>query len=247
MSLNNHIQKFKILNHHSQLVQGITDKHFGNIDCRFGKKKHLLEKRKKLKNIFNIATKNLYEMEQTHGSVVKIIDQRMPERVIIGADALISDKKDIFLMIKTADCFPIIYFDPVAEVIAAIHVGWRGAMENILSKVLTKMSVKFGTKPENLIVAVGPGIQKCCYKYRNFKQEKLLSWQNFIRTESTGKSVDLQGFITSQLTSLGIKSSNIEMADECTCCSQRFFSHYRAQKTLEQEGRFATIIGMRDG
>lgn len=246
MTLNNHIQKFKLLNHYPQLVQGVTDKYFGNLDYRFGKKRYSLAKRKKLKNILNITTKSLYEMEQMHGAVVKIIDQRMPERVVLEADALISDKKDIFLMIKTADCLPVIYFDPVHEVIAAIHVGWRGAMENILSKVLTKMSVKFGTKPENLIVGVGPGIQKCCYKYKNFKQEKLLSWQNFIRTEAGEKSIDLPGFIANQLTSLGIKPRNIEMTNECTCCSKRFFSHYRAKKTLEQEGRFATIIGIRN-
>ncbi len=79
-------------------------------------------------------------------------------------DALLTDQAGILLSARTADCLPVLLVDPVRRAVAAVHAGWRGALERILEKAVGEMRRMFGSIPRNLLAAVGPCIRACCYE-----------------------------------------------------------------------------------
>lgn len=232
------------------LIHGIFGKEFGNISFKYGDKKAVRKNREKICSDLKIKAQDLYEMEQISGSKIKILGykdiKRLKNNLVPGADGLITNKKEIYLMVKTADCFPIILFDPIKKVIGVLHVGKKGLEENILLKGRKKLIKYFGVKAENILVGIGPGIYRCCYKYKKFFQENSLIWKAFLKKENNQyKSLDLFGFIINQLAKLGIRKENIESANICTACSSQYFSHFRCLQKKQKEGRFATIIGLK--
>lgn len=242
--------QFKKLIKQKDLIHGIFNKDFGNVSFNYGEKKKTLENRKKIAETLNIDIKNLYEMDQVHGSNIGVLDNKsfrvLKNNIFPKTDGLISNQRNTFLMIKTADCFPVIFFDPIKKVVAAIHVGWRGAIEKIFLISLLKMINSFGSQAKNILVGIGPGIGGCCFKHKRLIQEKLPEWKKFIKKEKDSwRSVNIVEFIQNQLINSGVKKENIEVMRTCTCCSQKFFSHFRSLQKGELEGRFATIIGMK--
>ncbi len=302
------LKNFKIFKKEEKLVCGISDKASGNIDLRFGEDGKVLGNRKRLARQLGIDLETLFEMDQVHGSKVRVLDdqdlnkifycssgsrsakeaereklrtfQDIPDElldssrlksrlarrrnhltnIISEVDALISDKPGIFLMVKTADCFPLLFFDPMKRVVAAVHVGWRGAVEKIFLETLLIMMKKFACQPVNIKVVIGPGARKCCFVHSHYIQEKLPEWKQYILRSNRHpepaclaagarripvKSLDIASFITDKLVSFGVERGNIEDTGICTICNKRFFSHFRALRKGEVEGRFASIIGLR--
>lgn len=244
------MMEFKIFKQYPNLLHFITTKDEGN----FTLKKEDLQMRDDIRHQLAVKYEfkrgNLYEMEQVHGNNIKILRnddiKKLRNNFIKNCDGLITDIHNVFLMIRTADCYPVILYDPHKKVLAAIHAGRNGAQKGILTRAVNQMEKLFYCQPKHILVGIGPGIGKCCYKYKYFTQEQNKAWSEFISNDTNGQSLDLQGYIIKQLILSGIRKNNVEMIDICTCCSKDFFSHYRAQKTGEPEGRFATIVGMKD-
>lgn len=82
----------------------------------------------------------------------------------LHGDALLTREPDILLAIQTADCIPILLADQRTHAVAAVHAGWRGTLKRIAEKTLGRMRMEFGTRPEDVVVAIGPGIGACCYE-----------------------------------------------------------------------------------
>jgi len=120
------MDKFRNLAKQKNLVQGIFDKSFGNVSLLYNSKKEVLANKKKISRELGIDWKSIYSVKQVHGAKIKIIRSKKAKQEEREADALISNQKNVFLMIKTADCFPVLFFDPIKKIIAAVHVGWRG-------------------------------------------------------------------------------------------------------------------------
>jgi len=243
-------KRFFNLKRQLNLIHGIFNNVFGNVAYKYGSKEEVIKNRGKICSYLKIGIKQLYEMDQVHGRKIKIIRNKdvnkIKNNIISNTDGLITNVKNIFLMVKTADCFPIILFDPIKKVIGVLHVGKKGLEENILLNGIKKLIKYFGVKPENILVGIGPGIYRCCYKYKKNFQENSLIWKTFLKKENNQyKSLDLFGFIINQLAKLGIKKENIESANICTACSSQYFSHFRCLQKKQKEGRFATIIGMK--
>ena len=192
------------------------------------------------KNRENLALKwgynnqDLVYMNQTHGNNVVIVDENSP-KIIDDCDAIITNTKNLPLMVMVADCIPILLFDEKVGVIAAIHAGRNSTFLEIAKKTADIFIEKFSSKPENISAILGPSIQKCCYEVN----EELAN----IVKNSFGKEfvkqnhIDLQGINKKQLNSLGIK--NIEISTICTKCSDKPYFSYRKDK---KTGRFAGII-----
>ena len=105
-------------------------------------------------------------LRQIHSDIVHRVDSSKPMAIESWpqGDALITNEPGILLTIQTADCVPILLADPQSRAIAAIHAGWRGTVRRIAAKALGRMQMEFGTKPEDAIAALGPGIGRCCYE-----------------------------------------------------------------------------------
>src|ERR1700690_2260093 len=104
-------------------------------------------------------------LRQIHSDIVhRVGAPTVPQEEAPQADALITSERGILLAIQTADCIPILLADTKRRAIAAVHSGWRGTLNRIAAKTLGRMRMEFGTKPEDVIAALGPGIGRCCYE-----------------------------------------------------------------------------------
>lgn len=192
------------------------------------------------KNRINLCKKlgldisNLFYMNQVHGSNVEIIDKNSL-RLIDNCDGIITNERDISLMVMVADCIPILFFDKKKGVIAAVHAGRNSTFLKIAEVTAKKMIEVFDCKVENIKVIMGPSIQKCCYEV----SEELIDIvkNSFGEEFCDGRLIDLQGINKKLLNNLGIY--NIEISEVCTMCSNEPYFSYRQNKKC---GRFAGII-----
>ena len=164
------------------------------------------------------------------------------------ADALVTAQTDVPLIIFTADCTPILLFDPICKVIAAVHSGWRGTALAIVAKTVRVMCEKFGCRPENIAAAVGPCICVDCYEtgdgVPNALRAVLGDDTDLCRIVINGKAhTDLKRANMLILQNAGILPENIDISEECTCCSHdKYWSH---RYTHGVRGSQASIICMK--
>ena len=96
---------------------------------------------------------------QVHGSRVAIVDRPgMTREELEGYDALVTDLPGVAIGVRTADCVPVLLYDPVKRVVAAVHAGWKGTVMHISEGVLEAMGQEFGSRPANLLASIGPSI-----------------------------------------------------------------------------------------
>lgn len=105
-------------------------------------------------------------LRQIHSDILYVVG---PAGVSQGqdapqGDALITRQQGVLLAVQTADCMPILLADTKNRSVAAIHSGWRGTAQRIAAKTLGRMQMEFGTRPQDVIAAIGPGIGPCCYE-----------------------------------------------------------------------------------
>lgn len=186
---------------------------------------------------------------QVHGTDVLVVDdaflrttcyrQHNGFSLALGprADALVSACVGVGLLIKIADCQAVFLVDPVRRVVANVHCGWRGSVQNILEATVRVMQDRFGTHPENLIAAISPSLGPCCAEFRHFTSEIP---QRFWRFQVRPTYFDFWAISRHQLLTCGLRSENIHTAGECTVCRKDKYFSYRAEKTT---GRMAAVIG----
>ena len=170
--------------------------------------------------------------------------QGVPFTVPYEADGLITNEKDVPLVIFTADCTPILLHDPVCGVIGAVHAGWRGSVMDIAGKAVRKMCETYGCDPKNIEAAIGPCISKCCFETGEevFEAVKMLlgdDAENFADRKENGKyMIDLKGVNAYLLKKAGVLS--VEISDECTkCLCDKYWSH---RATLGKRGTQCSCI-----
>ena len=103
-------------------------------------------------------------LRQIHSDLVHRVDANTSVRPAPQGDALITQERGVLLVVQTADCVPVLLVDTNNRGIAAIHSGWRGTLRRITEKTLGRMRMDFGTRPDDVIAAVGPAIGRCCYE-----------------------------------------------------------------------------------
>jgi len=147
-------------------------------------------------------------------------------------DALIANQPGVAVSVRTADCYPILLADPAAQAIAAVHAGWRGTAAAVVQETIARMQREFGTKPEDLWAAIGPGIGACCYEVG----EEVA--RQFGRI-SAGR-IDLAAANRRQLLEAGVKDQRVHSLDLCTYCDAARFHSYRRDKGAA--GRMISFI-----
>jgi YfiH family protein len=145
-------------------------------------------------------------------------------------DALLSNRPEIPVSIRTADCLPILLADRRTGAVAAVHAGWRGTVARIAPGAVARMQEDFGSRPEDLVAAIGPGIGGCCYEVG------IEVARQFGRTEA-GR-IDLAAENRRQLEAAGLV--DIDIIDACTQCDAERFWSYRREG--ERAGRMISFI-----
>ncbi len=200
---------------------------------------------------------NVYKANQDHTDKVIVIDNNNKEMYRFEnlntqkVDGYIVKDKNIATLVTTADCNPIIIYDPVNKIVANVHAGWKGVINRIYINAIEKMKEEFGTKVEDIIVCIGPSIRKCCFtsEEESFK-EKFTSVFNYeneyltLEKNSNKFHIDLIKILNTELSKVGVDSKNIHVADICTRCNTEDFFSYRycCQTGKSDYGTMATIV-----
>jgi YfiH family protein len=179
----------------------------------------------------------LVTLRQTHSDAVLEAEHA---GCIGEGDALISDRPGLTLTIRTADCFPILIADPEKRAVAAIHAGWRGVVLGIAPKTVKAMQERFASRPEDQVIAVGPGIGACCFEVG---PEVAVQFSPLFpeRGDLTGRTkIDLLETIRRQLGRNGGAMRQLAASGLCSACRPDLFHSYRMY--LEWAGRIVTAI-----
>lgn len=166
---------------------------------------------------------------------------------LTGYDALITAELFITLMVRVADCVPVILFDPFQQVAAVAHAGWRGTLARIAEQTVAVMMCRYNCMPENILAGIGPSIGPCCCEVQR-EVAKLFSskkpdMDSCIQRRENSLFLNLWEANRRQLMMQGIPEGNIEVAQVCTACrTDLFFSHRREQG---KTGRFGAFVGLR--
>ena len=230
-------------------------------------RENVMENRRRLQSARGANDFELAALKQFHSDIVHEIEGR-PQEPCCG-DASITNRKGVLLGVQTADCVPILLVDPKNRAVAAVHAGWRGTLQRIGSKTLGKMQMRFGTKPSDVLAAIGPAIGGCCYEVGTevavqFKSQfpNAHEWFDELRTgdepnplqwlsmmppghQPPPKNVllDLKKANQTQLLDAGVRAESIFVSALCTACRRDLLFSYRKEGAAT--GRLMAVIGVR--
>ncbi len=183
---------------------------------------------------------NLVMVKQVHGSTIVVAERPDPELSQMPADGLITKVPGLVLGIRTADCVPVYFWDPVQRVAGLAHGGWKGVKDGVMNQMLKIFEKKCSTKMSDLKIAIGPSIRKCCYEVGN---EFLGYFPGFYKGKDAAKGrLDLVGVIKSRFIKRGIPEKNIEDSGLCTVCENKKFYSYRAESQTQE--RILSVISI---
>jgi YfiH family protein len=186
------------------------------------------------------------DLWQVHSARVVAADAPNGTRQHLGqADALITDRPEVSLFLRFADCVPIMLYDPRRRAVSVAHAGWRGSLSKVAKAAVEAMTERYGSRPADLVAGIGPGIGPCHYAVGpEVVEQTRLAFNgvadSLLLARNGGYHLDLWAANRAALQEAGVEQ--IEVAEICTAChSQDFFSH-RATGGLT--GRFGGLIGL---
>jgi polyphenol oxidase len=214
----------------------------------------------------------LVTLKQVHSDIIHVITKPGEQATPRSGDGAITNLPGVLLGILTADCLPVLVVDPKKRVAGAFHAGWRGTAKRIVQKGVGTMRELFGSEPQDLCAAIGPGIHQCCYAigdevieefesqfayakglFREVYDEDPVKKKYpllFMTARAPGHSdlgpqihLDLVEANRRQLLDAGVRLSNIWAAEECTSCRTDLFFSHRAESGYT--GRMMSVIGLK--
>jgi len=214
----------------------------------------------------------LISLRQIHSDLIHVV--RSAKSARLTGDGLITNLPGIALAVMTADCLPVLLVDRKKKVVGVFHAGWRGTVQRIVEKGLGIMRHEFGTRPQDVFAAIGPGIQQCCYEVGEELKQQFESQFHYagdlfqevksshavrekypllfmnMRAPGHGDQciklhLGLREANRRQLIAAGVPKKHIAALNHCTACDTRQFFSHRAEKG--RTGRMMAVIGIRPG
>lgn len=212
----------------------------------------------------------LVTLRQIHSDIIHRVES-VPSETLAG-DGMISSTPGLLLAIQTADCLPVIVVDRKRHAVGVFHAGWRGTVKRIVEKGVGEMIRCFGSRPEDLKAAIGPGIHGCCYEvgeevrtkfesqfayagrlFREVKESDPVREKYpllFLTARAPGHGellpkifLDLVEANRQQLLAAGVPGKGIEASPLCTNCHPELLFSYRAERGTT--GRMMGVAGIR--
>jgi len=182
---------------------------------------------------------------QVHGETIYRVERAEAEGwndlSTIRADALLTTIPGVVLTILTADCVPILLYDPVRRVVGAVHAGWKGSRLGIVGKTVRMMTEHYDSRPEEILSAIGPAIGGCCYEVGPEVADYFREVPGAVLpARGTRSRLDLKTVNRRQLLEAGVRSTHIEVSPLCTACEHEHFFSYRREGGCD--GRFMSCI-----
>ncbi len=234
----------------AQLICAFSKRIF-NYDLRIlsGRKEKTkrIKARKKFFESLKIVPENSIFLEQPHkANVLKATANERgrgflnPKNSVPGYDAALTNEPEVALCLLTADCLPMIFFEPRRKIIGIAHAGWRGSFAKIALRIVKQICQQFQSSPADINVYIGPGIRECCYEIgADFKRK----FPSAIVQKKDNLYLDLAKANINQLIAAGVKRRNIFDAHLCTSCKNDEFFSYRCG---DEHKRMLTVVMLKD-
>jgi len=180
---------------------------------------------------------------QVHGDRVIVASEAHEPRE--DADAIATAIEGVAACVSVADCVPLLLADPRSGAVAAVHAGWRGSLAGIAARAVAVLCERFGSRPEDLLAAVGPSIGPCCYEVDPGLASRFRSafGEAVANAAPAQPRLDLWRANERSLRTAGLRPAHVEVVGRCTACEpERFFSHRRDRG---QTGRQVGFIAPR--
>jgi len=203
----------------------------------------------------NVAPNRVVSLNQVHGREVVRIDRHVSPTMLASlrterpkADAAICDAPDVALVVRSADCVPLLVADARTGAVGAVHAGWRGTAARVTVAAVEEMHRQFGSQPTDLVVAIGPAIGPCCYEvgsdvvdaFAAAGHERYLIDRWFMTPRDRGMRLDVPGANRDQLVLAGIPEQNIHACGLCTAMHLDILTSYRVERS--SAGRIAAAV-----
>lgn len=252
----NRLSEIPFVNHaFSTRLGGVSKGIFESMNLSFGRgdsDENVIRNYKLLSESAGFSFESLVASAQVHETVVRNVTAKdkgigiTKPRDMQSVDALITIDPEVTLVTYYADCTPIFFVDTKTRAIGLAHAGWRGTVGNIAGEVIKSMAKEFGTDPLDVICAIGPNIDKCCYEVsedcaQEFK--KLFDSESRVYTavEGTDKyMINLSLANKLLLIRAGVLPENIVISDLCTKCNSELLWSHRA--TNGQRGTMCAMM-----
>lgn len=230
-------------------------------------RKAVLANRQRFQTATGAKDLSLITLKQVHSDLIHSFSSVHPKP--LHGDAVITSTANLLLSVQTADCVPILLVDPKKRAVAAIHAGWRGTLSRIAEKAVGRMQQEYGSKPGDLLAAIGPSIGPCCYEVgvelvtkftaqfadaaeyfdepRTGDEPNPIQWLNRKppghQPPPKNVHLDLRKANVSQLKAAGIRASKIYVSDLCTACNTDLLFSFRREGSLS--GRLMAVVGLK--
>lgn len=216
---------------------------------------NIYENRSLIARMFYMELHDFIIPHQTHGTRVlpidasfRALDNSTAIETLYGVDAVVTSEKGVFLCVNTADCVPILLYDKIKGVIAAIHAGWRGTVGRIVENTVQLMIDRYRVSPGDITACLGPAISQARYEVgqevidqftaNGFDLERPDVCK---KNEDTGKwHLDIKEINRRELLRLGLQETRIEVSDLCTYENEAWF--FSARRQTVHSGRMLTGI-----
>ena len=196
-----------------------------------------------------VPLEELFLIRQVHRADVAVVKRGRTGRWDRpDADAIVSDDPSSAVGVRVADCAPVLLADRRGGVVGAVHAGWRGTLQEAAAAGVEAMTREFGSKPDDLIAAIGPCLGPCCgevgpevvdaFREAGHGEDRIARW--FVTGPSGRPYLDLWRANADQLEAAGLGAGNIHIARLCTKTHAGVLHSYRAEG--EQSGRMVGVI-----
>jgi len=236
----------------SGLIHAFSEVADGNMSFAWGAVETVVGNRRRFVDWLEIPLERCIAMYIEHGTRVAVVGEHDAGRgmesaeTAIRTDGLVTTAPRIALFLLTGDCLPIVLYDPVQRAVGLAHVSRLNATSGLIANTVGAM-VAHGCAAKNLIVGIGPAIQKKSYIFPDLAAN---TWMprfgvRAVRVGGGAIAVDLPGYAEDELVAADVPRSAIFVSDVDTATDPSFFSHRRSELTGEAEGRMATVAALR--
>ena len=244
----------------STRLGGVSEGYLGSMNLSFTRgddRIHVLENHRRFAKALGYDENRLVFSDQVHLTHFhKVTKEDCGKGItrksdIIEIDGLVTDEPDIPIITFYADCVPLFFYDPVKRVIAMAHSGWRGTVERIGGKMITYMETEYGSRPQDIICAIGPSICQSCYEVSEDVALHFLEvfgdsyGDSLLYRKENGKyQLNLHKACEITLSDAGVQAEHLDVTDLCTCCNPELLFSHRASNG--QRGNLAGVMMLRE-
>ncbi|MEA4905971.1 MAG: peptidoglycan editing factor PgeF [Chloroflexi bacterium] len=239
-----------------KLTQGIFTRHGGVSPEPWGTlnqggsigdpRENVIENRRRVFAVMGRKVESIFDVWQVHGNTVVCTDQpRELDGLHQKADAILTDRAEITLFMRFADCVPIFLYDPARKVIGIVHAGWQGTVKKVVHSAIDSMVECYQSNPADVLAGIGPSIGQEHYPVGEEVVQKIqeafgADAGDLLELQGGQHHLDLWAANRLLLEQSGVRQ--IEVAGICTACNTRDWYSYRAEKG--KTGRFGAILAL---